>query len=107
MAVAHLVWGALSITGGIAMGYLLGILPFFSWHFAIRFTDGFRNRRRIGLAVLLMLAKYGVIAGFFWWIFSSDAVNILAFGGGMFIIVAILLALGFGSLGGETKKSEH
>ena len=100
-ATAWVMTDSLPVAGGILFGALVALLPFITWHLVIRLTDGFRNRKRYGIAILITLAKYAAIALLIFALFSRNAINSLAFVGGMSIILATLILVGFGSFVGK------
>lgn len=92
---------SLPVSVGFLAGYAVGIFPFASWHWIVWITDGFRLKNRFRLALFVMFVKYAVIGAALYFLIASEAINLLAFMGGMAIIVAILFIIGFNTTYGN------
>ncbi len=54
-------WHETTLPAGVALGFLVGLAPFVSWHLILSMTDGFQKSRR-GWIVLITLTKYAAVA---------------------------------------------
>lgn len=81
------------IYGGIAFGYVIGLIPFATWHWILHKTQGLTLPANRFLVFGVSLGKYAIILGALYIIISNKLLNALAIFGGMFIVFVILLTL--------------
>jgi hypothetical protein len=93
VAISAFVFGSALIYVGVASGLVLGIVPFASWHFVIKFTDFFRKKRTIKYVVFFFLLKFILLVATLCLLFGLRLVNPLAFLGGFVISIFTILVL--------------
>ncbi len=94
-----LAWRDPKVTAGVVAGAVAGVVPFATWHLIVGHA-GERSGRGRSLVVALVLAKYGILAGAMWVLFSFHLANEYGFGAGL---VATSLAV-LGAVGSATRK---
>jgi hypothetical protein len=55
---SSIVGNNIKITVGLLFGYLIGIMPWISWHIIIKITKGFSKKGRGWLIFIITLVKY-------------------------------------------------
>lgn len=87
---AFALWSSSAVAGGIASGTAVALVPFASWHLAIRLLQSRAGRI---LAALLTLGKYGLVGTALYFLLTRGAIHPWAFLAGMLSVMIVFLVL--------------
>ena len=93
IAVSHIIWQRIEISLGVAVGYVISLLPFLSWHWVLRKTKGFQLTGNKRIILLVTFGKYIIIAGSLYFVLVNQLLDTVAIVSGMFITFLIVMAL--------------
>ena len=88
LGVAIPVWNSLSIAGGLALGFVMGLLPVASWQFASGVV--FKARAKVAWVVILLIAKMGFYGAAFYFLIHLGHVNGVATAVGLTLVPMVL-----------------
>lgn len=99
---ALIICPALEVHLGLLAGFLLGIVPFASWHLIVTMTHGFQRRDRMAWAAVIAIGKYAAIGLGLYALFHSGLLRGMSMIFGMLTVLPGLgLAAFFRSQPGE------
>lgn len=92
-AASWLIWQDATFPAGLALGTLIGLAPFVSWHLILMKSHGFQNPQR-GWIVLITLTKYAAISALIYLAASRHWIQPYALVAGILIPMVMLWILG-------------
>lgn len=90
-AASWLAWSSAKVTAGVAVGFVVGVLPFASWQIVGNLLNSRKGRF---LAVLITLLKYGVLGVSLYFVLTRGWVHPWALLAGMLGASAVFFAVG-------------
>lgn len=92
-AASWFVWQNIAFPAGLALGALIGLAPFASWHLILMKSNGFQNPQR-GWIVAITLTKYAAISGLVYLAAVNHWVQPFALIAGILVPMVMLWVLG-------------